>query len=73
MKVRKGMRQLLRNRQLKARAAATLRADILRDLGCTWANTPHPLLDGDTPDARITRGDLDVVRNLLYSTWYVTL
>jgi hypothetical protein len=33
--------------------------------------TPHQLLGGDTPEARILAGDLEVVSNLFHSIHYV--
>ncbi len=49
--------------------AEELRMRIRIDLpyGQDWLNTPHQLLGGATPEERIQAGDLEAVRNLLYS------
>jgi hypothetical protein len=50
-----------------------LYGEIIRVLpnGEQWLVTPHELLDGDTPQQRIDVGDLESVRDLLYSIVYV--
>ncbi len=45
--------------------------DDLLPNGERWRNTPHALLDGDTPDERIAKGDEKSVRELLDSILYV--
>jgi len=39
--------------------------------GQDWLTTPHQLLGGDTPEARILAGDLEAVSSLLQSVLYV--
>lgn len=57
--------------QLLLRAALRLEiADLLAEAP-QWLKTPHELLGGQTPDERIEAGDINTVRNLLYSIIYV--
>jgi Protein of unknown function (DUF2384) len=53
--------------------AEELRLEIVRDLpnGQSWLETPHDLLGGVTPEQKIRAGELDDVRNLLYSILYI--
>jgi len=37
----------------------------------TWMSTPKRRLQGDTPEQRIASGDLETVRNLVYSIVYI--
>jgi hypothetical protein len=39
--------------------------------GRDWLVTPHQLLGGETPEARIIARDLEAVRNLFHSILYV--
>lgn len=36
-----------------------------------WLKTPHSLLGGDTPEERLLAGDIERVRNLVESIFYV--
>ena len=53
--------------------AEALRIEIRNALpyGQDWFTTPHQLLGGDTPEARILAGDLEAVTNLFHSILYV--
>jgi hypothetical protein len=55
------------------KAAEELRAEIISLLpdGEQWIKTPHELLGGDSPEQRISAGDLKSVRDLLYSIVYI--
>lgn len=50
-----------------------LRLEIFRDLPNprSWLETPHDLLGGATPEQKIQAGELEEVRNLLYSILYI--
>ena len=39
--------------------------------GDKWLVTPHEFLGGDTPEHRISNGDLTSVSDLLYSILYI--
>ncbi|MGA2328833.1 MAG: MbcA/ParS/Xre antitoxin family protein [Bryobacteraceae bacterium] len=53
--------------------ASELRAEISSQLpnGAEWLKTPHQMLGGETPEERISAGDLDSVRHLLHSILYI--
>lgn len=50
-----------------------LRREIIRVLpaGTDWLQTPHELLGGQTPDEKIVAGDLQAVKNLVDSIFYI--
>ena len=51
--------------------AEKLRSEILaelgRDYGVDWLETPHRMLSGRTPERAIDDGDFEAVEDLLYS------
>jgi hypothetical protein len=54
-------------------AAGALRREILEELPNAedWLKSPHSFLDGQSPEEKIAAGDLESVRNLLYSILYI--